>query len=373
MPEERADGISLDDLFAAFGLDGSAAHEERTPVRTPDLSDDEVELFKALGIKVPSAAREAAGPEPLPSIVGGHGGEPDPPPEAERVPERLDGSDDRAVPHPSSALVPPQRALPGPAHRHPLKALPEPRRSPERRVESKASPTPGPGQVLKPKLLAEAPPLPEPGPRSDSEAEPGPEQSTAPEHSDAAVPEAVPQPSRRRGSWDGALIISTALGCLIAGACVQPLLDHPMPSRALSHTVSQVEVGHDAVRDAMLKGTAAILPSFDEAAMRPKTVTYSYAIEDANGAAHEVVEVASFDEDGLLSSCRITVEASSQQEADRILSDLRQQLGSGVVEGRATPEGATCVIEFSGSRYNEEAYESLLKKRMDGFKVVSRG
>lgn len=103
----------------------------------------------------------------------------------------------------------------------------------------------------------------------------------------------------------------------------------------------------------------------------PVSMVYSYVVTDAGNEPCEVIETASFGEDGLLESSKLEIAVTSKAAAEEMLAVLGSEFGENMTESTAADDKATCVIVLPENGYDPDSYTELLEKKMTNFKVVS--
>lgn len=404
MASENENEISLESLLAAVGATSDAGADESRHKKARKKADSpEDELFRALGISVPE-------PEPEPTAEA----ESNPEPEAASEPELESEAEVDYNPEP---VIEPEMEE-EPIRELETESAPEPEPEPETEPESEPKvevdleTEPEPKPELEPEL-EEAEPQTEPEiePESEPEPEPEPEPESEsakpadltpvrvpipqpmhddvlpnPPHDDPRVtsvdsdsnaprvvpasPESQPQrvvpvnPQNQDSHADqkepkGLRAVSIVLAvlaaiCVIAAACLFMGIN-PLASGG-------PESNHEASAS---KSAGAQMTG------EPVSMVYSYVVTDAGNEPCEVIETASFGEDGLLESSKLEIAVTSKAAAEEMLAVLGSEFGENMTESTAADDKATCVIVLPENGYDPDSYTELLEKKMTNFKVVS--
>lgn len=101
------------------------------------------------------------------------------------------------------------------------------------------------------------------------------------------------------------------------------------------------------------------------------TASYSYVVRGPDGSTHEATEEAVFDEDGVLIESTISVDVDSQETADKLLEQLRDEFGDSVMDYKTSDSKVIIVLDIERDDLTKEIYTELLSANMAEFKVVS--
>lgn len=357
MASENDNEISLESLFAAVGATNKAnAAKSRSTATEAGGGSSEENLFRALGIAVPE-------PEP----------EPMPEPESEPVLTPM--------PEPEQDLEPEAGTEPEPELERESEPEPEPEPEPESEPEPEPDPEPEPEPELEPEEFDVAGANFEP----ESEPEPEPEADFEPEHIVSSTPVRVPipqplrddaqqvapsvvpvDPAAHRNQGDrkearglravSVILAILAVVCVLAAGCLFMGLN-PF---ALNDEGSSQEPTSAQQAGTQMTG-------------EPTSASYSYVVMNADNQPCEVIETATFGEDGLLESSRLEISVASKEEAEEILAVLGKEFGASMTESSASDDKAVCVITLPENGYDSDSYTKLLEEKMTDFKVVSEG
>lgn len=422
MASENDNEISLESLFAAVGVAGDANSRASRSANKAEGGSSEDDLFRALGIVVSEPE-----PEPEPELEP----EPEPEPEPEQEPEpELEPEPEAGLepepkpapmPEPEPEPEPVEEPEPAPEHEpaaeHEGESNPVPEAEPLQVVEPEPAPTsepmaeaepepdfttelepgPKPEPMANPEPVAEAEqeavddlePEPESEPESELEPEPEPKPEPEPEpdfeperiassepvrvpipqplRNDAqqVAPSVVPvDPAAHRNQGDrkearglravSVILAILAVVCVLAAGCLFMGLN-PF---ALNDEGSSQE-------------PTSAQPAGTQMTGEPTSASYSYVVMNADNQPCEVIETATFGEDGLLESSRLEISVASKEEAEEILAVLAKEFGTSMTESAASDDRAVCVITLPENGYDPDSYAKLLEEKMTDFKVVS--
>ncbi|MCI9129067.1 MAG: hypothetical protein HFJ65_01935 [Eggerthellaceae bacterium] len=170
----------------------------------------------------------------------------------------------------------------------------------------------------------------------------------------------------------GAVLIGIAVICVAFAICLLTgVFDlSAMNPSAQSPAASQVS-GQSS--PSATQGSASQSDSNADAPSEGASqVVYSYVVRGTDGGTHEAIETASFNADGKLDSSTLEITADSQEDADALLEQLRQEFGDSMTAGSATPEKVTCTIKLSRDDLDQASYTELLSTNASEFKIVSQ-
>ena len=422
MASENDNEISLESLFAAVGVAGDANSRASRSANKAEGGSSEDDLFRALGIVVSEPESELEPePEPEPEPEQEPEPEPEPEPEAGLEPELEPVPAPMPEPEPEPAPMPEPEPEPEPVE----EPEPAPEHEPAAEHEGESNPVPEaePLQVVEPEPdhtsepMAEAEPEPdsttelEPGPKSEPmanpepvaeaeqeaidglepepepepESEPEPEPDFEPERIASSEPVRVPipqplrndaqqvapsvvpvDPAAHRNQGDrkearGLRVVSAILAilaviCVLAAACLFMGLNPLAPND-----------------EGSIQEPTSAQPAGTQMTGEPTSASYSYVVMNADNQPCEVIETASFGENGLLKSSRLEISVASKEEAEEILAVLAKEFGTSMTESAASDDRAVCVITLPENGYDPDSYAKLLEEKMTDFKVVSDG
>ncbi len=164
----------------------------------------------------------------------------------------------------------------------------------------------------------------------------------------------------------GAALIVIAVACAIVAVCLITGTFDLTGSKGSNHAPSQVS-----------GQTTPGAPSGGEGgggtadAGRTTEKTFSYVVRGVDGGTHETIETATFGQDGKLVSSILRISVDSQEDADSLLEQLKQDYGSNFVDGTATAEQVECTVSSPRDDLDEATYTELLSTNVSEFKVVS--
>ncbi len=164
----------------------------------------------------------------------------------------------------------------------------------------------------------------------------------------------------------GAALIVMAVACAIVAVCLITGTFDLTGSKGSNHAPSQVagQTTPGAPSGGEGSGGAAD-------AGRTTEKVFSYVVRGMDGGTHETVETATFGQDGKLVSSVLRISVDSQEDADSLLEQLKQDYGSYFVDGTATAEQVECTVSSPRDDLDEATYTELLSTNVSEFKVVS--
>ncbi len=165
----------------------------------------------------------------------------------------------------------------------------------------------------------------------------------------------------------GAALIVMAVACAIVAVCLIIGVFDLTGSNGSTHAPSQSsQVSGQASPSATTSSGAE-----SAEASRLSEVVYSYVVRGVDGGTHEAVETATFGEDGRLVSSRLEISADSQEDADGLLEQLKQDYGDSFIDGMASPEKVECNVSAPRDDLDKDTYTELLSTNASEFKILS--
>lgn len=102
-------------------------------------------------------------------------------------------------------------------------------------------------------------------------------------------------------------------------------------------------------------------------------LTFAYTVQGPDGQPRDVRESVAFGDDGLAESSTLSIQAESDEAAEALLSEAREQLGSSWSGGSVEDGRAAFTVDVRAERIDRKAYEALIMANTADARLLSPG
>lgn len=102
-------------------------------------------------------------------------------------------------------------------------------------------------------------------------------------------------------------------------------------------------------------------------------LTFAYTVQGPDGQPRDVRESVAFGDDGLAESSTLSIQAESDEAAEALLSEAREQFGSSWSGGSVEDGRAAFTVDVRAERIDRKAYEALIMANTADARLLSPG
>lgn len=102
-------------------------------------------------------------------------------------------------------------------------------------------------------------------------------------------------------------------------------------------------------------------------------LTFAYTVQGPDGQPRDVRESVAFGDDGLAESSTLSIQAESDEAAEALLSEAKEQFGSSWSGGSVEDGRAAFTVDVRAERIDRKAYEALIMANTADARLLSPG
>lgn len=168
----------------------------------------------------------------------------------------------------------------------------------------------------------------------------------------------------------GGVLIAIAVVCVAVAVCLLTGVIDLSALNPSASTVSTTQLSSQATPSATA-GSASNEVMKTGQANAAGQVVYGYVVRGVDGGTHEAVETATFGENGILESSTLEIQASSAEDAQALLEQLKTEFGESLKDGEAGDTSVVCTVSLPRDDLDRELYTELLSTNVSEFRIIS--